>query len=115
MSGSLIVLVILRVAKSTTWNPLSLPFCAKIDLVEPSGFFDTAIGERDGSIGIVHAMSLVLVSTAVITFALPPLAFPTKTYLPSGLTLRSWTPPFMAMVLTRRKSDKQLQVGAVAQ
>jgi len=96
----LTVIVTLREAKSTTWNPLSLPFWAKMALVEPSGFFDIAIGEGDGSIGIVHATSLVFVSTTVITFAFPPLAFPTTTYLPSGVTLRSWTPPFIAMVLT---------------
>src|ERR1051326_3361538 len=62
MSGSLIVLVTLRVAKSTTWNPLSRPFCAKIDLVEPSGFFDTAMGDGAGSIGMVQATSWVFVS-----------------------------------------------------
>ncbi len=67
--------------------------------MEPSGFFDTAIGDGAGSIGIVHAISLVFASTTVMTFARPPRLFPTTTNLPSGVTLRSWTPPFIAMVL----------------
>src|SRR4030088_2745766 len=90
------------VAKSTTENPLKPPNCANTHLVEPSGFVDIAIGEGAGLIRSFQAMSLVRVSITFIMFAggLAPRLDPAITYLPSGVTLRSWMPPLSAMVLT---------------
>jgi len=69
--------------------------------VEPSGFFDIAIGEGPGLIGTVHAISLLCVSITLSSFAggLAPLAEPATTYFPSGVTFRSWMPPLIGMVL----------------
>ena len=47
---------------------------------------EVGIGDGAGFIGIVQATSWVLVSTTVITLARPPLALPTMTNLPSGVT-----------------------------
>src|SRR5215472_13602358 len=67
-------------------------------LVEPSGFLVIAIGEGAGLMSRLQATSLVLVS---ITLAggLAPRLDPAITYLPSGVTLRSCTPPRSEMVL----------------
>src|SRR6202051_4511237 len=102
ISDSLISLIFACVAKSTTANPLRSPSWAKIHLVDPSGFFDIAIGEGAGVISRLQAISLVLVSITSIMFAggLAPLLDPATRYLPSGVTLRSWTPPLSAMDLT---------------
>src|ERR1700730_7146917 len=102
MSGNLMKLLTACVAKSTTANPLSLPFWAYILSLEPSAFADIAIGEGDGLIENVHAISLVCVSITFPRFVggLAPLLPPATTYLPSGEMYKSWMPPLIAMVLT---------------
>src|ERR1700674_4253083 len=101
MSGSLMTLVCAWVAKSTTANALSLPFWAYTLSVEPSGCLVTAIGEGPRLIVSVQATSLVRVSITNIAFAggLAALTAPATTYLPSGVTFRSWMPPLIGMVL----------------
>src|SRR5215469_11109207 len=70
-------------------------------LVEPSGFLVIAIGEGAGLMSRLQATSLVLVSITSIMLAggLAPRLDPAITYLPSGVTLRSCTPPRSEMVL----------------
>ena len=70
-------------------------------MVEPSGFVIIAIGEGAGLIENLHTISLVRVSITFIKFAggLAALTAPAITYLPSGVTFRSWIPPVIGMVL----------------
>ena len=59
-------LISLRVAKSTTANPLKPVSCAKIHFVEPSGLVLNVIGRMPRSISSVHAGSSVFASITLI-------------------------------------------------
>ena len=68
MSGSLTVGDLAR--REIDDLEIHCPAVLSVDLsVEPSGFFEIAIGEGAGFIGNVHATSLVFVSITFITFA----------------------------------------------
>src|SRR5262245_439034 len=101
MSGSLISLIFACVAKSSTAKPFSVPFWAKIHLVEPSGLDEIAIGEGAGLKTSFQTISLVLVSITFIRFAagLAPRLEPASTYLPYGVTFKSWMPPLIGIGL----------------
>src|SRR6516165_1246379 len=109
MSGFLTKELTACVSKSMTRKPLSPPFSAYILSVEPSGFFEIAIGEAAGLIVHVQAISLVCVSITYPRFvgAETPhlqagtsfLLAPATTYLPSGVMYMSWMPPGIEMVL----------------
>src|SRR5580693_10738567 len=96
-------------SKSMTRKPLSPPFSAYILSVEPSGFFEIAIGEADGFIENVQAISSVFVSITLVRLVgweTPHLQIgtsfllaPATTNLPSGVMYMSWMPPGIAMVL----------------
>src|SRR5262245_13563670 len=86
-SGFLIRLISLRVAKSTTANPLRPLICTKIHLVDPSGFQLNVMGRTPRSMSTVHTGSKVWVSA---TFTLFPAMEPATTYLPSGVTYALW-------------------------
>src|SRR6185436_4444295 len=92
MSGSLTSLIFACVAKSNTAKPFMLPFWAKIHLVERSGLDEIAIGEGAGLLSRLQVTSLVLTSITFIRLAggRAPRLDPAITYLPSGVTLRSW-------------------------
>ena len=93
----LIRLISLRVAKSTTANPLRSVNCVNIHLVDPSGFQLNVIGRTPRSISSVHAGSSVFVSMTFIVF---PWMEPATTYLPSGVTYALWMLPLVGMVFT---------------
>src|SRR5262245_22148025 len=76
-------LISLWVAKSTTANPLNDDNCAKIHLVEPSGFHQNVIGRMPASSSTNQAVSKVLASITLIDF---PAMDPATQYLPSGVT-----------------------------
>src|SRR5206468_3581265 len=82
-SGFLIRLISLRVAKSTTANPLKPVNCTKSHFVEPSALVENVIGRTPRSMSSVHAGCSVWVSN---TFTVLPAIDPATTYLPSGVT-----------------------------